>query len=89
MLFVACLACGNAAVVEIINGWREKPLQYLGIVGCRGTNKSSSLEFALDPIRKKEDEEYDKFVEAKEKYEAELLKTDKKRKKPLSPPECR
>ena len=89
MLFVACLACGNAAVVEIINGWREKPLLYLGIVGCRGTNKSSSLEFALDPIRKKEDEEYDKFVEAREKYEAELLKTDKKRTKPLSPPECR
>ena len=83
MLFVACLACGNAAVVEIINGWREKPLLYLGIVGCRGTNKSSSLEFALDPIRKKEDEEYDKFVELKEKYEAELLKTDKKRRKHL------
>lgn len=89
MLFVACMACGNAAVVEIVNGWREKPLLYLGIVGCRGTNKTGSLEFALDPIRLKEDEEYDNFVEAKQKYEEELLKADKKKKKPLVPPECK
>lgn len=89
MLFVACLACGNAAVVEIVNGWREKPLLYLGIVGCRGTNKTGSLEFALDPIRLKEDEEYEAFVEAKQKYEEELMKADKKKKKPLVPPECK
>lgn len=87
LLFVACMACGNAAIVEIMNGWQEKPLLYLGIVGSRGTNKSSSLEFALEPIRYMENKEYDRFVEAKEKYEAELLKADKKKKAAPVPPE--
>lgn len=86
LLFVACMACGNAAIVEIMNGWTEKPLLYLGIVGSRGTNKSSSLEFALDPIKIRENKEYDKFVSAKEKYEQALLKAGKEKKTIPQPP---
>ena len=48
LLFVASLACGNSAVVELQRGWREKPLMYLAIVGGRGTNKTSCFDFALD-----------------------------------------
>ena len=47
LLFVACAACGNSTVIQIINGWCEKPILYLAIVGDRGTNKTSCFEFAL------------------------------------------
>ena len=74
LLFVACAACGNSTVIQIINGWCEKLILYLAIVGDRGTNKTSCFEFALGPIMRKDDEEYDKYVEAKVLYDAEFLK---------------
>lgn len=86
LFFVACLACGNSAVVELREGWYEKPLLYLAIVGGRGTNKTSSFEFALAPIRRRDDLQYEKYVEAKEKYDIEAAKPAKERKKLLEPP---
>ena len=79
LLFVACAACGNSTVVQIINGWCEKPLLYLAIVGDRGTNKTSCFEFALNPVMRKDDEEYDKYVEAKAMYDMEMSKPLKER----------
>jgi len=86
LLFVASLACGNAAVVELQRGWREKPLMYLAIVGSRGTNKTSCFDFALEPIRERDNDEYDNYVEAKALYDAELLKPSKERKLPSESP---
>ena len=86
LLFVASLACGNSAVVELQRGWREKPLMYLAIVGGRGTNKTSCFDFALAPIRERDNDEYDNYVEAKALYDAELLKPAKERKLPPEAP---
>ena len=86
LLFVASLACGNSAVVELQRGWREKPLMYLAIVGGRGTNKTSCFDFALAPIRERDNDEYDNYVEAKALYDAELLKPAKERKLPAEAP---
>lgn len=87
LLFVACAACGNSTVIQIINGWCEKPILYLAIVGDRGTNKTSCFEFALEPIMRKDDEEYDKYVEAKALYDAEFLKPLKERNTKLQEPD--
>ena len=87
LLFVACAACGNSTVIQIINGWCEKPILYLAIVGDRGTNKTSCFEFALGPIMRKDDEEYDKYVEAKALYDAEFLKPLKERNTKLQEPD--
>ena len=86
LLFVACLACGNSVVVELQKGWQEKPLMYLAIVGGRGTNKTSCFEFALAPIRARDNEEFDNYVEAKNAYDLECSKPAKERKTMLEPP---
>ena len=86
LLFVACLACGNSVVVELQKGWQEKPLMYLAIVGGRGTNKTNCFDFALAPIRARDNEEYDNYVEAKSKYDLECSKPAKERKAMLEPP---
>lgn len=86
LLFSACLACGNAAVVELNAGWREKALLYMAIVGGRGTNKTGCFDFALGPIRDKDNDEYDDYLDAKAKYDAECLKPAKERKLPPEPP---
>ena len=87
LLFVACAACGNSTVVQIINGWCEKPLLYLAIVGDRGTNKTSCFEFALGPIMGKDDEEYDKYVDAKALYDMEMCKPLKERNARIQEPD--
>ena len=87
LLFVACAACGNSTVIQIINGWCEKPLLYLAIVGDRGTNKTSCFEFALGPIMRKDDEEYDRYVDAKALYDAECLKPLKERNTKIAEPD--
>ena len=80
LLFATCAACGNAVVVQIINGWQEKAILYLAIVGERGTNKTSCFEFALAPLKKKDDIEYEKYSKALIIYENELRKPLKERK---------
>ena len=57
------------------------------IVDDRGTNKTSCFEFALGPIMRKDDEEYDKYVVAKALYDAELLKLLKERNTKLQEPD--
>ena len=86
LLFVAALSCGNAAVVEMQMGWKEKPLLYLAIVGGRGTNKTSCFDFALAPIREKDDEQYERYVSEKALYDAEFLKPLKERNPKLEMP---
>lgn len=86
LLFVAALSCGNAAVVEMQMGWKEKPLLYLAIVGGRGTNKTSCFDFALAPIREKDDQEYERYVSEKALYDAEFLKPLKERNPKLEMP---
>ena len=80
------MACGNSCVRELQAGWQEKPLLYLAIVGGRGTNKTSCFEFALAPIRLRDDEEYDNYLSAKARYDAEQAKPLKDRKANLEPP---
>ena len=86
LLFVAALSCGNATVVEMQMGWKEKPLLYLAIVGGRGTNKTSCFDFALAPIREKDDEQYERYVSEKALYDAEFLKPLKERNPKLEMP---
>lgn len=86
LLFVTALSCGNAAVIEMQTGWKEKPLLYLAIVGGRGTNKTSCFDFALAPIREKDDQEYERYVSEKALYDAEFLKPLKERNPKLEMP---
>ena len=86
LLFVASLACGNSVVVELQRGWKEKPLMYLAIVGGRGTNKTSCFDFALAPIRDRDDREYDEYLTAKFAYDLEFQKPAKERRLPVEAP---
>lgn len=74
LLFTASVACGNAVTIEIKNGWTNKAIFYIAIVGDRGTNKSSCLAFALAPLREKDMQEYQNYSKLKLQYDAEFRK---------------
>ena len=79
LLFVAAVACGNSMAVEIKKGWHEKAILYLAIVGGRGTNKTGSLVFALEPLQALDNREYEKYAKLKAAYDKELRKPLKDR----------
>ncbi len=50
MLTATATAMGNAWSVEVREGWREKALIYMAIVGNAGANKTHPITFALQPL---------------------------------------
>ena len=86
MMFTASIALGNALSLEIKRGWNEKAIFYVAIVGEPGTNKSSCLEFAIEPLRKIDRENLKAYKKKLKVYEAEKHSAEQKLKSSEEPP---
>ena len=77
LIFASSIALGNAIAVEIKKGWKEKAIFYMAIVGEPGTNKSSCLEFAIEPLRKIDRDNLKTYKKKLKQYEATKNDPDK------------
>ena len=83
LIFASSIALGNAIAVEIKKGWKEKAIFYMAIVGEPGTNKSSCLEFAIEPLRKIDRDNLKTYKKKLKQYEATKNDPDKSIEQPV------
>ena len=83
LIFASSIALGNALAVEIKKGWTEKAIFYMAIVGEPGTNKSSCLEFAIEPLRKIDRDNLKIYKKKLKQYEATKNDPDKAIEQPV------
>ena len=83
LIFASSIALGNALAVEIKKGWKEKAIFYMAIVGEPGTNKSSCLEFAIEPLRKIDRDNLKTYKKKLKQYEATKNDPDKNIEQPV------
>ena len=83
LIFASSVALGNAIAVEIKKGWKEKAIFYMAIVGEPGTNKSSCLEFAIEPLRKIDRDNLKTYKKKLKQYEATKNDPDKNIEQPV------
>ena len=83
LFFASSIALGNAIAVEIKKGWKEKAIFYMAIVGEPGTNKSSCLEFAIEPLRKIDRDNLKTYKKKLKQYEATKNDPDKNIEQPV------
>ena len=83
LIFASSIALGNALAVEIKKGWTEKAIFYMAIVGEPGTNKSSCLEFAIEPLRKIDRDNLKTYKKKLKQYEATKNDPDKAIEQPV------
>ncbi len=80
LLCAAAAAIGNTCRLKIKNGWIERAVMYVALVGNPDANKSHPIGFALEPILKRE-------VKDRQDYEEQLEKN--KRNGCPERPKCR
>ena len=83
LIFASSVALGNAIAVEIKKGWKEKAIFYMAIVGEPGTNKSSCLDFAIEPLRKIDRDNLKTYKKKLKQYEATKNDPDKNIEQPV------
>ena len=83
LIFASSIALGNSLAVEIKKGWTEKAIFYMAIVGEPGTNKSSCLEFAIEPLRKIDRDNLKTYKKKLKQYEATKNDPDKAIEQPV------
>ena len=83
LIFASSIALGNAIAVEIKKGWKEKAIFYMAIVGEPGTNKSSCLDFAIEPLRKIDRDNLKTYKKKLKQYEATKNDPDKNIEQPV------
>jgi hypothetical protein len=77
ILYTVSVAVGNTHWVEMKKGWVQNAILFLTLVGRPGVNKSSPLDFAVEPIRKKDAKIFKNYMEELNEYN---LMTPKERK---------
>ena len=68
MLFAVSVAMGNTISVRFKEGWTEKGILYIAIVGKAGTNKSHPLSYAMQPLLDHDAKESRKYSESLEEH---------------------
>jgi hypothetical protein len=80
LLWLFSIMIGNHTKVKIKNGWTEKAILWISIVGKAGLGKTPSIKNVLFPIEKANSREIKKYIKDYEKYEAYLnLSADEKK----------
>jgi len=80
MLYATSVSIGNAFHVEVKVGWRESPVLYIAIVGRPGTNKSSPLSFAVQPLIDHDIKTYHSYLGQLKEFDEAAKLTEKERK---------
>lgn len=79
ILYAASVAIGNTYEVKVKEGWTERAVLYLAIVGHAGTNKSHPLSYALEPLDQRDKKKYKDYLHEKEEYDLVNSLTKKER----------
>jgi hypothetical protein len=79
MLYAASVAIGNTHKIKVREGWLEPPVLFVANIGLPNTMKSHPLSFAVKPFIDMQNELYQSYDKAKEKYEFEMKLTQQKR----------
>ncbi|MGM0569051.1 MAG: DUF3987 domain-containing protein, partial [Elusimicrobiota bacterium] len=88
ILYAASVAIRKKAKVKTPNGWYERAVIYIALVGRPGTNKSHPLSFALEPIRKQDKQAHQEYDQEKSEFEyAQSLSKKERENEGLSEPE--
>ena len=92
MLFAASVAIGNTYKIKVCEGWIDSPVLFVANIGLPNTMKTHPMSFAVKPFLEMQNELYQIYLKAKEKYEFEMnLKQQKREELNLNPkkPVCR
>jgi hypothetical protein len=80
MLYATSVSIGNAFHIEVKVGWRESAVLYLAIVGRPGSNKSSPLTFAVQPLIDHDVKTYHSYLDQLKEFDEAAKLTEKERK---------
>ncbi|MBW6480974.1 MAG: DUF3987 domain-containing protein [Bacteroidales bacterium] len=80
MLYATSVSIGNAVHAEVKVGWRESAVLYIAIVGRPGTNKSSPLSFAVQPLIEHDIKTYQYYQSQLKEFDEAARLTEKERK---------
>ena len=69
ILYAASVAIRKKAKIKTPNGWKERAVIYIALVGRPGTNKSHPLSFALEPIRKQDKQAHQQYDHERSEFE--------------------
>ena len=80
MLFAASVAIGNTYSIKVTQGWTERAILYIALVGKAGVNKSHPMSFAMQPLLNHDAAEHHKFKMQYAEYQQLISLTSKERK---------
>lgn len=80
MLFAASVAIGNTYSIKVTQGWTERAILYIALVGKAGVNKSHPMSFAMQPLLNHDAAEHHKFKMQYAEYQQLISLTPKERK---------
>lgn len=79
MLLAASSAAGNTSLLDVKNGVEQRAVFYMVLVGLPNSNKSGALKFAINPLLKKDAENFDEFQLQQAAWEEEQAKPKNER----------
>ena len=62
---------GNSYQIKVKEGWVERPILWIAVVGYSGVRKTPSLKMIIDPLQKIDKRLYLEYCEKKKKYDIE------------------
>ena len=62
---------GNSYQIKVKEGWVERPILWIAVVGYSGVRKTPSLKMIIDPLQRIDKRLYQNYCEKKEQYEIE------------------
>jgi hypothetical protein len=70
LLWLMSVIIGNAIKIKIRNGWEEKPILWMVLIGNTGVGKTPAIKNIIKPLLAKNIKEIRNFIKLNEKFEA-------------------
>ncbi len=79
LCFALSVGIGNTHVARVKEGWTERAILYVALIGRPGSNKSHPLSFAMQPLFEHDTAEVVKFKQAYREYDQVMMLSKKER----------
>lgn len=77
--FTLSVGIGNNFVAKVKEGWNERAILYMAIIGRSGVNKSHPLSFAMQPLFEQDIKSSVKYQKERREYEKYVLASKKEK----------
>lgn len=77
--FTLSVGIGNNFVAKVKEGWNERAILYMAIIGRSGVNKSHPLSFAMQPLFEQDIKSSVKYQKERREYEKYILASKKEK----------